>query len=117
MNPDTFDKTAILYNQSNESLVEGFVESITGADRYFTPTGEEFNHTEDPFKIEVVSTSCGGDPRSFAGFTQLAEMAEEGLFDAMAGLYRDFRRAVAYPEWMGPETTDAFETDDTDRDS
>ena len=115
MNPDTFDKTAILYHQSNEPLVEGFVESITGADRYSTPTGDGFNHSEDPFKIEVVSTSYGGDPRALTGFTQLADMAEEGLFEAMAGPYRDFRRAVAYPEWMSSETADAFEIDDTDR--
>jgi hypothetical protein len=35
-------------------------------------------------------------------------MAHNGTFEALSGPYRDFRRALTFPEWYEEEIKDAF---------
>jgi hypothetical protein len=102
------DKTVIIYNQANKPIIEKFMNSITGADEYYTSSGEVYSYTDDPFKIDIVSISYGSLPESLVGFQRLREMAHNGTFEALSGPYRDFRRALTFPEWYEEEIKDAF---------
>lgn len=104
----TYDETMLRYHESNESEIKEFIDSLTGLDMLCTPANEEVAFTQDPYRIEMVSISQGGQPESLTGIQRLEEMADDGTLDAMAGSYRDFRRALAYPEWYDSSIQDAF---------
>jgi hypothetical protein len=93
------DLTVVLYHRANESCVTDFVESVTTPDALQTSAQSEFEYTTDPFRIEIVALAHGEQPASLTGVRRLEEMASEGLFEAIGHPYRDYRRALAYPEW------------------
>jgi len=102
------DDVVVLFHRANAVRTRAFVESLTGPDTLYTSADGSHTHTDDPYRIEFVSRSRGGSPDSLVGFQRLAEMARDGTFDAMAGPYRDFRRALAYPEWYGTAGRESF---------
>ncbi|AZH24657.1 tubulin-like doman-containing protein [Haloplanus aerogenes] len=102
------DDVVVLSHRANTARTAAFVESLTGPDTLYTAGDGSYTHTDDPYRIEFVSRSHGGTSDSLAGFQRLAEMAQDGTLDAMAGPYRDFRRALAYPEWYDESVRESF---------
>ena len=93
-----YDETALLYSQENESIFDTDRVSTAISNLSF-PSRADTEYTDDPYAIEMVSTSQGGRFESLRGFERLADLYNRGQLQALAGPYRDYRRALAYPEW------------------
>ena len=96
-----YDGTALLYNRTNEPVID--TGRLSAAVPNFSQPSSEGEHTDDPYLIEVVSASQAGRFSSLRGFRQLVELENRGLLRALAGPYQDYRRALAYPEWYDGE--------------
>lgn len=103
------EETAVLSHPANSTILEGIGESLTGPGTVHVSAAEDTPHTDDPYRVEIVSLSQGGRPETLLGFKRLQQMRDDGILEAMSGRYQDSRRALAYPEWYEEEVGDAFE--------
>jgi len=94
-----YDETALLYSQANESIVDTDRLRTAVSNLSCCSLTEDTEYTDDPYVIEMVSTSQGGRFDSLRGFERLADLNDRGVLQALAGPYRNYRRALAYPEW------------------
>ncbi|MFB6108008.1 MAG: tubulin-like doman-containing protein [Haloplanus sp.] len=95
----THDHAMVRYHEANESCVADFVASVTSPDTLVTSSQSGLAYASDPFRIDLLSLAHAGRPDTLRGFDRLAAMAADGVFDAVAGPYREWARALAYPEW------------------
>lgn len=105
----THEETVVLCHPDNERVTQGIRGSLTEPDAVHFSSDTTLGSIENPYRIEIVSVSQGGTPETLVAYRRLERMKDDGVLDAMAGGYRDCRRALAYPEWYGSEIGEAFE--------
>ena len=99
------NKTQILCNKANKSLIANLFESFSTSDTLSIASDSELGFRNRPFSIDVVSTARKGRPESLLGYQWLEEQAADGIFDAY-NTYDDYRLALTYLEWYEFDISD-----------
>lgn len=105
----SYEKTLVLYHESNKSAVEAGLQSVTDPDTVRASSNPTAEFTNDPYCIEFVSLRYGGHPESLAGFHRLEEMATAGFLKSMSGAYRNPSQTLAYPKLYNNDSICMFD--------
>jgi hypothetical protein len=101
-------ETYVLYDETNDSLISDLRQLFSVPNELWTASHPDIGFSDCPYRIDVVSVARKGRPDSLLGYQWLAEQAADGVFDAF-DTYRDYRRAIAYPEWYDSNVASGFD--------
>lgn len=105
----SYDRTLVLYHESNKSAVETGLQSVTDPDTVRASSNPAAEFTDDPYCIKFVSLTYGGRPESLTGFRRLEEMATAGFLESMSGAYRNPSQTLAYPRLYDNDSIGTFD--------
>ncbi|MFB6202486.1 MAG: hypothetical protein ABEI98_10820, partial [Halorhabdus sp.] len=99
----------LLYHEDNEQYAVEGVDTMIGGTTRRSGSDNMIDYINDPYSISFVSFHNRGPVEALTLYQRLRDMADRGQLDPMAGKYRDYRQAFAYPEWYDRNIRLAFQ--------